>query len=333
VRLFGALIATAAGTAIAVALIALYGAAEIGTAIRGAGWGILALVAYHLVQIVFSALALQALLPQQRFATISRLRWIREAVNALLPVAQIGGEVVGARLLRTQGVTLAAVGATVAVDLILEMMSQVAFTLLGLAILLRTAPQLDATRWIAEGTIIAAGIVLSLWLAKRLGIVQLLERILVSLSDRVGWAALGEVRGLHAAVGALYRQPVRLSLGFMHHLISWLLGGFEVMLALYLLGVPVDLGDALVIESLGQATRAMGFFVPGAMGVQEAGNILVCGLVGIGPQAAIELSLLRRIREVALGIPGLLAWHILERRLILRRGRAAAPPRQWELLP
>jgi putative membrane protein len=255
-------------------------------------------------------------------------------VNALLPVAQIGGEVVGARLLRTEGVTLAAAGASVAVDLILEMMSQVVFTLLGLAILIRTAQQLDATRWIAEGAIVAAGIVLALWLAKRLSIVQLIERMLVSLSDRVGWVALGEVRGLHTAVAVLYRQPMRLSLGFVYHLISWLLGGFEVMLGLHLLGVPVSLGDALVIESLGQAMRALGFFVPGALGVQEGGNILVCGLVGIGPQAAIELSLLRRIREVALGVPGLLAWQIVERRLMLRRERAdAARPHQWELLP
>ena len=57
--------------------------------------------------------------------------------------------------------------------------------------------------------------------------------------------------------------------------------------------------------------RALGFAVPGALGVQEAGNILVCGWVGIGPQVAIELSLLKRIREVALGIPGLLAWQFL----------------------
>ena len=35
------------------------------------------------------------------------LRWIREATNNLLPVAQIGGEVVGARLLSLFGVGMA----------------------------------------------------------------------------------------------------------------------------------------------------------------------------------------------------------------------------------
>jgi putative membrane protein len=331
VRLFLTFLVTAGGAAVAVALIALYGAGDIGAAIHGAGWGLLVFVAFHLVQTLFSGLAWRALLPQQRCTTMLWLRWIREAVNALLPVAQIGGELVGARLLRARGVTVAAAGASVTVDLTLEMMSQIAFTLLGLVLLVRVPQQVEATRWIAEGTLAAAGVVVLLLIAQRLGVVHLIERVLVRLSSRAGWSALGEVRGLHAAIATLYRRPARLCLGFMHHLISWLLGGIELMLALYLLGVPVDLGDALVIESLGQAVRAVGFAVPGALGVQEGGNVLVCGLVGIGPQAAIELSLLKRIREVALGVPGLLAWQFVEGRLALRRRRAAARPHPSEL--
>jgi putative membrane protein len=328
VRLFLALLVTTIGAAIAAALIALYGAADIGTAIRGAGWGVLALVAFHLVQTVFSALAWRSLLPHQGCATMLHLRWIREAVNALLPVAQIGGEVVGARLLRARGVTLAAAGASVTVDLTLEMMSQIVFTLLGLALLIRGAQQLEVTHWLLDGTIVAAGVCLIFLLAQRLGFLQLVERVLLRLSSRAGWSVLGEVHGLHAAIVSLYRRPMCLCQGFMHHMISWLLGGFEVMLAFYLLGVPVGFGDALVIESLGQAMRAAGFAVPGALGVQEGGTILVCGLVGMGPQAAIELSLLKRIREVALGIPGLLVWQLVERRLMLRRGRTAARPQE-----
>jgi hypothetical protein len=58
--------------------------------------------------------------------------------------------------------------------------------------------------------------------------------------------------------------------------------------------------------------------VPGALGIQEGGYIVVCGLLGISPQQAIEVSLLRRIREVILGVPGLLAWHRLEARFARR---------------
>jgi uncharacterized membrane protein YbhN (UPF0104 family) len=105
------------------------------------------------------------------------------------------------------------------------------------------------------------------------------------------------------------------------------LGGLEVMLALHFLGVSVDFREALIIESLGQAFRAVGFAIPGSLGVQEGGLMIACGLLGISPQTAIELSLLKRIREVALGIPALMAWHVIEtRRLVDRTGTEASLP-------
>jgi uncharacterized membrane protein YbhN (UPF0104 family) len=91
--------------------------------------------------------------------------------------------------------------------------------------------------------------------------------------------------------------------------------------------VSVDFHDGLIIESLGQAARAVGFAIPASLGVQEGGYILVCGLLGISPQAAIELSLLKRIREVALGVPALIVWQIVEtRRLVDRVGAEASVP-------
>jgi uncharacterized membrane protein YbhN (UPF0104 family) len=63
-----------------------------------------------------------------------------------------------------------------------------------------------------------------------------------------------------------------------------------------------------VIESLGQVVRSMGFLVPGALGVQEGGYVLVCGLFGIPPEQALALSLVRRLRDLLLGLPGLVAW-------------------------
>ncbi len=112
---------------------------------------------------------------------------------------------------------------------------------------------------------------------------------------------------------ALYRSPRRLIVATSCHFAAWLLGGIEVMVGLHVLGVPVGIRDAMIIESLGQAFRAVGFAVPGGLGVQEAGVLLICGLLGIGPQSAIELSLLRRFRELVLGVPALAAWYWIER--------------------
>ncbi len=67
----------------------------------------------------------------------------------------------------------------------------------------------------------------------------------------------------------------------------------------------------MVIESLGQALKAAGFAVPGALGVQEGGYIVICQAFNLSPEVAIALSLVKRLREVVLGVPGLITWRML----------------------
>jgi putative membrane protein len=314
------LLSAGAGLAISVSLVGIYGFTDIGLAIAGAGWGLFAVVAFHFLQIIFSAQAWRTLLPPSSAPSLHMmvgLRWIREAVNALLPVAQIGGEVVGARLLALRDVPVSAAGASVTVDLSSEMISQIIFTLFGIGLLMTSPHDAQITQWILGATVAAAAVVIAFVLTQRFGLFRLVERGLIRFAHLTGWSIWGRVHGLHEAIVATYREPRRLGLACGHHLISWLLGGIEVMLVLHFLGIDVDLREGLIIESLGQAFRAVGFAIPGSLGVQEGGYILVCGLLGIGPQVALELSLVKRIREVVLGVPGLIAWQVIEgRRLI-----------------
>jgi len=319
----------ALGLALVLALGAYFGFAEIASGLRNAGWGILAVVAFHPLQMIFSALAWQALLrtrPVPSLIALMRLRWIREGVNNL--VAQVGGEVVAARLLRHAGVPVAAGAASVTVDLTMEFLTQIIFTLIGLALLIPGLNEPGIVPWTFGAIALGTAAVVSLIAAQRFGLFQLIERRLVKLAERgPAWSSLREIAGLHDAIVALYAAPAKLGRSLACHLFSWLLGGFEVMLALHLVGVSVDFREALIIESLGQAFRAVGFAIPGALGVQEGGFIIVCGLFGISPQAAIELSLLKRIREVALGVPALIAWQVIEtRRLVDRAGTHASLP-------
>jgi hypothetical protein len=48
------------------------------------------------------------------------------------------------------------------------------------------------------------------------------------------------------------------------------------------------------------------------MGVQEGGYTLLGNLLGIPGEIAFTLSLVRRMRELALGIPALISWQLLE---------------------
>ena len=113
------------------------------------------------MQILFSALALaghhRAAGPRLGLDTFMVLRWIREGVNNLLPVAQIGGEFVVSRLLQRRGMQLAAAIAGTVADLTMEMVTQIAFTLLGLALLLHSVGgTAGIAGYVASGLVVAA---------------------------------------------------------------------------------------------------------------------------------------------------------------------------------
>ena len=309
----GAIIGGLCGLALAAWLLHSYGIGRILDLLGHAGWfGLGAVIAFHLVQIVFSAAAWRviagATVPRPGWGEFVALRWIRESVNNLLPVAQIGGEFVASRLLARRGVPLAPAIAGAVADLTMEMVTQIAFTLLGLGLLLYSVGDGGIAGTVAAGLLVAALVAVAFVGAQWLGLAKAIEHGLLRLGRKLRWSGTARVEGLHAALVACYRAPGRVALAATWHMASWLLGGIEVCLALHFLGHDVGFGAGLVIESLGQALKAVGFAIPGALGVQEGGYIVVCQLFGLSPEVAIALSLIKRLREVVLGVPGLVAW-------------------------
>ena len=319
----GAVVGGLVGLGLTAWLLASYGIVRIFEVLAHAGWvGIVAVIAFHLPQMLFSVLGWQVIAgaggrssvdpAAPRLRVYLLLRWIREAVNNLLPLAQIGGEFVVARLLQKRGVRLAqAVGGTIA-DLMLEMGTQVLFTVLGLVLLVRLVGHSEVSDIATRGLLIAALVVAGAFVALWLGLAGVIERAVVRLGRSFGWPATSQIGGLHDALTGCFRAPGRVTLAALWHLISWLLGGIEVCLILHFFGIDISIGPGLIIESLGQALKAVGFAVPGAIGVQEGGYVVVCRLLGIEPETAIALSLVKRVREAVLGIPGLILWHRTE---------------------
>jgi len=310
----GAVLGGLVGLVLAVWLLKSYGVLQIFAALVRVGWlGMVALILFHLPQMAFSALGWEVISggqgPRPRLAAYVLLRWIREGVNNLLPLAQIGGEFAAARLLQRRGVQLAsAIGSTIA-DLMLEMATQVLFTVLGVVLLVQLVGHTQVSELVTRGLLIAALGVAVAFAALWFGLAAVIERAVMNLGRSLGWPATARIGGLHAALVGCFRSPGRIALASLWHLVSWLLGGIEVCLALHFFGRDVGIGPGMIIESLGQAAKALGFSVPAAIGVQEGGYVVVCGALGIQADVAIALSLVKRLREVVLGIPGLILWH------------------------
>ena len=70
------------------------------------------------------------------------------------------------------------------------------------------------------------------------------------------------------------------------------------------------------------AVRGAAFAVPGALGAQEGGLIVLCAIFGVPPEAALALSLVKRIPDLVLGVPGLLAWQAIEGLALFRSAAA-----------
>lgn len=304
---------TLAGAGLLAWLLARYGAGPMLHLFERSPWTVLALVLLHFLQLGSCAAGWKAISrdPGGRPSLLdySVLRWLRESVNGLVPIGQVGGNLLAIRILRRRwGVPLASAAASCIADVTIEFVTQGGFTLLGVLVLFsvnRHSPA--AWAWIgalAIGVAAALGLVL----AQRMGLMRWVERMLVRFVARSGLADAAELTGLHETLMSLYRRRPALGRAAAYHLLAWLLGTVEVWLAMSALGYPVDLGTSLVIESLGQALRNVGFAIPGAIGVQEGSYVAVCALFGIPPQVGIALSVVKRVRELILGLPALLAW-------------------------
>jgi len=121
-------------------------------------------------------------------------------------------------------------------------------------------------------------------------------------------ALSGGMPGLHADLLSVAAQPGLLPRAAGWHLVSWSLGAAEVWLMAAALGLNLSATNAFALESLGMAARGAGFAVPGAIGVQEGGLVLAAGLLGIPADMGLALSVLKRLREVLVGLAGLALW-------------------------
>ena len=287
---------------------------------------VVCLAAYRAFSLALHTGSWRALIPpsgRPRFAHLLRLRWIGEAVNSLLPTAQVGGDLARARLLaRRTGRAVA--GAAMVADLAIGVITQAMFAIAGLGALAasRTVPHIGQSVAIALALAIAAGALLllllrghtlRLFLSGQRGPRWITEGRW-SARWRARWQALaGGAAALDEALAELARRPGDVALAVLWHLVGWFSHTGETWLGLRLIGAPVSWSAALAIEALSSTARAAAFFVPGGLGVQEGTVVYLCRSVGVPMHAALVLALLKRAREIVVGTLGLASWAAAER--------------------
>jgi putative membrane protein len=310
-------IALTLGLAVMVVLVVREGARSIVGLLTQAGPLLLLLVPLHIGPLLLDVMGWRVLIfDRTRIRSLFLIAAIREAINRLLPVANVGGELVGIRLLVRQGVSGTTATTSVIIEMLLNLVAQYLFLALGLGILLRITGSVRATEALLIAVVGALPLLLLLmWLLRSGKLLRTVEklgkRVLNSKTER--FSALSNLAQLDTAIRRLASAHKRLALATVWQLSGLIAGSSETWLALRWLGHPLSPAGALAIESLTLAARSLIFVAPAGLGVQEAGLMGVGHVLGLGSDVAIALSLAKRMREILFGVPALAVWQIKAR--------------------
>jgi len=290
------------------------GAGDVARTLAQAGWLVIPLAAFHIGSLTLDAAAWRVLTPppQPDLLVFLAARWVREGVNALLPAAQLGGEVVAVRLLARAGAGAAKSSALVGIDLATEFLAMTVVGCLGAAALVELAPAAEQAQaiLIAAAMVPAAVAAVAVLLLQHIG---LLGRLANRIAPRWPKAA-GQLRAAQDAATAAWDRPGALLRATALHCLGWGAGAFETWIVLKALAHPLRLEQAFALETTSEVLRSFGFAVPGLLAVQEGSLVLVGGVLGLTATEAIALSLFRRARDISLGVPALLIWQAMKGR-------------------
>jgi putative membrane protein len=303
------------GLALAIYLLAYTGIGAVFSAVVAVGWsGFALLCLYALGLFAVLGCAWYVLLPESSLANLRVFVWarmVRDAATDVLPFSQLGGIVLGARAAILHGVPEPLVYSSTIVDVTTEMLAQIAYVALGVLILDLRAPPTSFAQSLIKALLIGvvcaaagAGVFLAL---QRHG-----HRVIEKFTARILPGALRRTMAVNIALRSIYRSRARVGASIVFHTVGWIASAIGAWIAFRLIGVRVELKSVLALESLVSAIRSTAVFIPHALGAQEAAYTVLSPLFGIGAEFGLAVSILKRARDLALGIPILLIWQVIE---------------------
>jgi putative membrane protein len=311
-----------AGAALFTVLLIRQGLPQVGDAVATAGWGIAAVAAFHLLPIFLDGISWWVLFPSAERPSLLNIFWMRtigESVSNLVPSAMVGGDIVRARLAAIRGTPVALSVATVFVDVTLGVITQIIFTLIGLLLLVAVTGHTSFVVPTIAGLVIGIVAVVGFYFAQRLGMFRFLGLLVTRLVKSEAWGSLVQSgEKLDQTVRAVYARRRRVAACFVWTLMSLVISSGEMWIALHALGADATLVHAIIFQSMAMTIRSGAFAVPGQLGVQEGGYLIIGSLLHIPGDTAFAVSLIARFRDLAIGIPGVVAWQLIEARRLWR---------------
>lgn len=311
------------GLLVLVLLIAWQGIDEIFQLLYESGFSLLLLPIVWLPSFFVAVISWQLLFPIKRtppFKELFLALWMGRAINTLLPVATIGGEIAKARLLMLWGRGGIDASASVMVDKTVQALALVPWAIIGTSLLVYLAVDNELAVMIMLGTLLLGLGIVGFILVQRAGMFGFISRIIGKFNTSDGWGQITDnAHNVDAIVKEIYSDKKRFFTSIFWRTLGLILQTSEVWLACYLLGHPIGIIEALMLKSLTSIITDIAFIIPNGYGVQEGGYVMLGALIGLTPDVSLAISLATRIRELMIDLPGLVYWHQIEAKYLLNK--------------
>lgn len=283
-----------------------------GAGMRLGAVGLTVMLVPSSVMYVLDCLGWQLTLGRHKTAVpFSRLFIIRtagELVNATTPAAYVGGEPLKASLLKTFSVPMADGLASVIVAKTTMTIAQIIYIFIGIGLSIGVlVPSASASTEYLSGLTVIVSLGLLLFatamfiVIQRQGLFAVMFYVMAQCGIRITAleAKREQLLALDEAIVDFYtrnRAPFFLSAGTFFG--GWLVGALEAYVIVRYLGEPIDIVTALSIDALTTLIKGGTFFVPGSIGAQEAGTLMLLRAYGYSDVTGMTFALLRRVREL-----------------------------------
>ncbi|MEO8162457.1 MAG: flippase-like domain-containing protein [Ilumatobacteraceae bacterium] len=301
-----------AGVALFAMLVWKIGPALIGNMLWGVGWALPLVVMPHIIVTLFEVSGWWFAFPDRNppitYRKVLEFTMVAKAIQLITPsIAQVG-ELMRIHLLRSAGVSADIATASVVAAKTTMMITELLFITLGLTV----APSLLAREKslslsIGIGMFLMAVTVLGVVFWQRVGFFA--PAIWLSRRLKVLTAFIDRHEDLLVSTDNMLKQYLsegrRFFLSCAWNFMGWLAGAIEAWVILSLLGLSYDAVTALIIQVWLAMVIRLTAFVPGNLGTQEAGVVMIFSLLGFAPESALAFALLRRVRQIAWAAAGL----------------------------
>jgi putative membrane protein len=305
-----------AGLILLLALFLWQGTMETLQLLFDSGWGLLWLPLIWLPCMVPATQGWRLLFGEHKppgFIPALTAMWIGRAVNNLLPVASIGGEIVKARLVHIWGTDGISAAASVMVDKVSQALALAVWGLIGVCLLFTLSADSMLAVYAGLGFCLLAFCTLLFILVQKLGMLGFLAKFGGRFVKADAWDGISFNAGeIDQRIRTIYRTRRKLVFAVCLRTLGLIMQTGEIWFACLLLNHPVGLTEALMLKSLTSTLSEIAFVIPNGYGIQEGAFILIGAIIGIPADVAFVLSLTIRIRDFILDPAGLIALHHIE---------------------